>query len=342
MGPFFFFQRNSMGKVVGLTYDVREEYVFKDGDPVDAHAEFDHEITIATIAQAIGKQGHRVVRIGNASSLLKHISALDVDIVFNISEGMSGRNRESQVPIILEMHNIPYVGSDGLTLALTLDKVMAKKILIAENIPTPRFAEVHDAAFLDGKVDHLAYPLIVKARHEGSSKGITEASRVENKNDLKRQIEFITTSYKQPALIEEFIRGSEFTVGIIGNENPLVMPAVQIEIDGELNLGDKFYTFARISSPRLQYICPARVPESFEKKLRELALKTYHAVECKDFGRVDFRVDGQGNPYVLEINPLPSLSVEDIFMIVTGVLKMTYDELIGKILQAGLARYGLQ
>ncbi|MFC1703654.1 ATP-grasp domain-containing protein [Candidatus Omnitrophota bacterium] len=330
-----------MGNVVGLTYDLKEDYVLKEGDPQDLYAEFDPAVTVNIIIDALKKRGHTVKKIGNAQNLLHTIDKLKVDIVFNISEGLTGRNRESQVPIILEMYNIPFVGSDGLTLALTLDKIMAKKIFLAENIPTPRFAELKDAGSLNGQVGHLDFPMIVKTRHEGSSKGLTEKSRVENEKRLKEQIGFVTERYHQPALVEEFIQGSEFTVGIIGNEDPLVFPAVQVEIDGKVDLGDMFYTFARITSDRLKYICPARIPKKLEKKMRAIALQAYKAVECRDFGRVDFRVDAKGNPYVLEINPLPCLSIDDTFNTVTKEIGMSYEEVVDAILHAALQRYGL-
>ncbi|MFC1594608.1 hypothetical protein ACFL38_04705, partial [Candidatus Omnitrophota bacterium] len=138
-----------------------------------------------------------------------------------------------------------------------------------------------------------------------------------------------------------FIRGTEFTVGIIGNEKPLVFPPVQVKIDGKVNLGDMFYTFARISSDRLQYVCPPHIPKRLENKIKDLALRAYRAVECKDFGRVDFRVDTKGNPYVLEINPLPCLSLDDVFSIVTDEIGMSFEEVIDVVLHAALERYCL-
>jgi D-alanine-D-alanine ligase len=327
-------------KTVGLTYDLKTDYEFKENDPPDANAEFDHPSTIGVIARAIESQGVKVKKIGNAPSLLEKIDHLNVDIVFNISEGVSGRNRESQVPVLLEMAGIPFVGSDALTLGLTLDKVMAKKIFIAEGIPTPRFFEVKSCdSLLDS--DHLKFPLIVKPRFEGSSKGLSDDSRVENFAELKKQVEYITSTYKQPALIEEFISGQEFTVAIVGNDPPEALPVVQIKIDGRLKLKDKFYTFARITSDRLEYICPARISQALSKQIIDLALKTYNAVECRDFGRVDFRVDSQGRPYVLEINPLPSLSTEDVFMLLAKNIGISYPEMIGKILNSALKRYAL-
>ncbi len=325
-------------KTVGLTYDLKTDYKFKDGDPADANAEFDHPSTIDVIADAIEANNFKVERIGNAGNLLERLASLKVDIVFNISEGVSGRNRESQVPAILEMAGIPFVGADALTLGLTLDKVMAKKIFIADKIPTPRFFEVNSGEQLSN-TNHYKFPLIVKPRFEGSSKGLSENSRVETKEELREQVEYIVNTYKQPALIEEFISGQEFTVAIIGNDTPEIMPVVQIKIDGKLKLNDKFYTFARITSDRLEYVCPAKISAELKKILNELALKTYRAVECRDFGRVDFRVDQEGRPYVLEINPLPSLSTEDVFKLVAENIGITYEDIIGKILNSAIKRY---
>jgi len=327
-------------KTVGLTYDLKTDYQFKDGDPLDANAEFDHPSTIDVIASAIEANGFKVERIGNAGNLLERISSLKVDIVFNISEGLTGRNRESQVPILLEMAGIPFVGADALTLGLTLDKVMAKKIFIAEKIPTPKFFEVSSMAEL-ANTNHYKFPLIVKPRFEGSSKGLSESSRVQTQQELAKQVEYVVTTYKQPALVEEFISGQEFTVALVGNDPVEVLPVVQIKIDGKLKLNDKFYTFARITSDRLEYICPAKIPADLKKKIDELALKTYKSVECCDFGRVDFRVDNEGKPYVLEINPLPSLSTEDVFMLLAQNTGITYEQMIGKILNSAIKRHNL-
>jgi len=335
-----FFWENIMGKVVGLTYDLKTDYKFKEGDPKDANAEFDARSTISVIAKALEKGGNKVERIGNVNNLLEKLNNLSVDIVFNISEGLHGRNRESQVPVLLEMKGIPYVGSDGLTLGATLDKAIAKKILLSEGIPTPRFMEAKDTQALEN-LDHLKFPLIVKPRYEGSSKGLSEQSRVENRADLKKQVEFVVETYHQPALIEEFISGSEYTVALIGNDQPEVLPPVAIKIDGRFKLEDKFYTFARIKSNRLEYVCPEHMSKDLKEKICDMALKSYLALECRDFGRVDFRVDNSGKPYVLEINPLPSLSSEDVFMTIAKHMKVSYDSLINRILDAAVARYNL-
>ena len=324
---------------VGITYNVKSEFVLKPGDPPDLNAEFDHEETISHIERACREGGHEVARIGNARRLLEQMGRLGVDIVFNIAEGYGGRNRESQVPILLEMMGMPFVGADGLTLGLTLDKVLTKKLLIAEGIPTPRFVEVRDPETLWRA--ELTYPLIVKLQCEGSSKGLSERSLVNTPQELRAQVEWLTRAYQKPSIfVEEFVAGQEFTVAIVGNEAPEVYPVVQVALDGQTNLGRKFFTFAYLRSGA-DYICPAPIPEPLAKRLQELALRTYQAVECRDFGRVDFRVDERGNPYVLEINPLPSLSVEDVFVFVAKTKGLTHYQIINRILDAALARCGL-
>jgi len=329
-----------MIKKIGLTFDLKTDYQIQPGEPADIVAELDNERTINEISQAILANGYEVERIGNVKNILKKLPNLNVDLILNIAEGYKGRNRESQVPLILEMYNIPFIGSDALTLGLTLDKILTKKILISENIPTPKFFEIKDVNELKD-VNHIEFPLIVKPRCEGSSKGLSEKSRVTDMESLRRQAELIITNYKQPALVEEFISGKEFTVPIVGNDHPEVFPAVQVSIDDKLDLGDAFYTFARLTSDKLKYVCPAQISQELEHKMRDAALRTYKAVDCRDLGRVDFRVDNKENIYVLEINPLPILSHEDAFMIVAQQTKIGYNGIINKIIDSAKKRLNL-
>ena len=329
-----------MIKKIGLTFDLKTDYKPNQDDPQDIVAEFDSERTIGEISSALEANGFKVERIGNAQNLIKRLPDLGVDLVLNIAEGYKGRNRESQVPLLLEMYDVPFIGADALTLGLTLDKLLAKKIFVAEGIPTPKFFEVDSVDELE-RISDYNFPLFVKPRYEGSSKGLSEASRVTDIEGLRRQVELITQVYKQSVLVEEFIKGREFTVAIIGNNPPEVFPSVQVEIDNEINLGDKFYTFARITSDRLKYVCPAKISENLENELRQLALRVYKAVDCRDFGRVDFRVDDNDKPFVLEINPLPILSHEDTFMIVAEYTKIGYNGIIKKIVDAAIKRLNL-
>jgi D-alanine-D-alanine ligase len=330
-----------LARTIGLTYDLKSDYKFRKGDPPDANAEFDHSETVDIIVCSIESLGYEVKRLGNARQLLERIRDLGVDIVFNITEGRGSRNRESQVPVMLEMFGIPFVGADGLTLGLTLDKLLAKKIFLSENIPTPGFFEARN--IYDFNPDGLKFPLFVKPRYEGTSKGLTEKSRVENIDKLKQQVDYILKAYKQPALIEEFICGYEYTVAIVGNDPIEVFPPVLTKIDGREKAGELFYTYQRVLlSDSIEYVFdPPQLNKDLKIKIMELAKRTYEAVECRDFGRVDFRVDEENNPYVLEINPLPSLSVEDVFMTIAKGLGITYSQMLGKILDSAFRRYGV-
>ncbi len=329
-----------MGKVIGITYDLKSDWELQSNDPTDTNAEFDKPETIERVITALENGGHTVKRIGNINALLAQIESLDVDIVFNMCEGARGRNRESQVPVMLEMKGIPFVGADGLTLAATLDKVMAKRLFISEGISTPRFFEANPGDDLD-EINTIGFPLMVKTRHEGSSKGISGESRVNNIEELRRQVDLINNIYDQPALVEEFISGTEFTVAVLGNDDPKAMPVVQVSIDGNVELGEEFYTHGRIASDSLQYICPANIMNELTARIQALAVRVYKCVECRDFGRVDFRVDEKGHLYVLEINPLPSLDVQDVFNIFPNVFGSNYDEIVNKVVDFALKRYNI-
>jgi D-alanine-D-alanine ligase len=223
-----------------------------------------------------------------------------------------------------------------------LDKIIAKKVFIADGILTPKFVEIKSIDQIDAALP-LKFPMFVKPRFEGSSKGLSESSRVATREDLRKQVELIVTKYKQPALVEEFIRGTEFTVAILGTQSPEVLPVVQIKIDGELDLKDKFYTFGHITrSDAVEYIVPAPISAGLMKKISDVSLAAYNAIECRDFGRVDIRVDERGTPYVLEINPLPSLSTEDVFSIISRYQGITYDRMIVRILECAIKRYNLK
>src|SRR5262245_45507196 len=301
-----------MGRKIGLTYNLKTDWAIGSDEPKDSNAEFDKPETIERVVKALEANGHKVQKIGNAEALLKVIDGLDVDIVLNLAEGRRGRNRESEVPVILEMKGIPFVGSDGLTMGITLDKVVAKKIFISEGIPTPKFFTAEKGDNVE-KLNTIGYPLIVKTSQEGSSKGISKDSKVTNLEQLKERVRYVTETYSQPALVEQFIKGMECTVAVIGNTPPQVMPIIQTCIDGKLNLGEEFYTNARIYSDAIKYLCPAKFSDQLTQKVQDICLRVYKAVGCRDFGRIDLRIDENENPYVLEINPLPSLDKEDVF-----------------------------
>ncbi|MFH1779064.1 MAG: ATP-grasp domain-containing protein [Candidatus Omnitrophota bacterium] len=332
-----------MPLLIGLVFDLKP-VVKSIKKPNDFLAEFDTEETISSIENALARCGSSVLKIGSAKSLLEVLPRLQCDIIFNIAEGEDGRNRESQVPAILEVVDIPYVGSDALTLAISLDKVFAKRIFAYHNIPTPRYFECKDERNIVVSKG-LNFPLIVKPRYEGSAKGITPDSKVSSDRELKRQVKRIIKIYDQPALVEEFISDREFTVGIIGNENPLIFPVVQRHLEAKTNLSSHIFEKCGYDKSRLKYQELSEIESDLELEIKRLSLEAFRAIECRDFARVDFRVGScastQGNEkiYVLEINPLPSLATDDYFALSAESFGMSYDEMINMILEAAVKRY---
>ena len=328
---------------IGFTYDAKADYKLSSGEEKDKYSEFDTEETLSEIESALESGGYRVERIGNAKSLLKKLLAGQKwDIVFNIAEGVSGRNRESQVPAILEMFDIPYTGSDALTMGLTLDKAAAKKILGYHKLSTPGFVEASTPA--DLKNLGLKFPVIVKPAREGTSKGISSDSVAKDVTGVEKRVKKIVEKYDQPALVEEFISGQEFTVAIIGTDGPEVLPPVQISLKGNTDLGDEFYTHSRaqLENSEIEYVCPSKAPTALLNRIEALALDSYKALGCRDLGRIDIRVDRKGTPYFIECNPLPHLGSVDVFPLVAKAMGITHDKLICRILEHGLKRYKIK
>ncbi|PKN01707.1 MAG: D-alanine--D-alanine ligase [Elusimicrobia bacterium HGW-Elusimicrobia-1] len=325
---------------VGFTYDAKADYKLEPGDAPDKYAEFDSEETLSEIEGALKSGGHEVVRIGHARSLLEKLRAGEKwDIVFNIAEGIKGRNREAQVPVILEMFDIPYVGSDGLSMAATLDKAVAKILVSAAGVRTPRFMEASSPA--DLAAFNLKFPVIVKPAAEGTSKGVSGDSRVSDIESLKKIAGALLDKYRQTILVEEFVSGKEFTVAVIGNSPPEALPPVQVSINGKLDLGDDFYFHARVTDPSIKYFCPSKISKSLDDKLKKLAVDAYKALGCRDLSRIDIRTDRDDEPFFLECNPLPNLGLIDVFPLVAEAMGTTYEKIVLKILEHGAERYGL-
>ncbi|MCM8778462.1 MAG: ATP-grasp domain-containing protein [Candidatus Omnitrophica bacterium] len=329
-----------------VIYNLKRKNFFK-GIPRDFYSEFDSYKTVKAIADALRERGHRV-RLKEANGqLLSYLidQKREIDFVFNIAEGINGYpSRESQVPAILDFLEIPYTGSNVLTLAISLDKFYTKKLCIVENIPTPKFQFFPTEK---EKIDSsLRFPLIVKPNAEGSAKGITKDSVVYNKQKLREQINRVIRDYKQPALVEEFIEGKEITVGILGNDSPVVFPLLEIDFSSCRGSGEFFYSWRmkEFQGDRTKHLtptfyCPARIEEKVAKKISELALKAYRAIGCFDFSRIDFRLDRENNPYFLEINPLPGLDpIESNFPLMARTAGISYKELVNKILEVALKR----
>ncbi|OGG05723.1 hypothetical protein A3D05_06395 [Candidatus Gottesmanbacteria bacterium RIFCSPHIGHO2_02_FULL_40_24] len=321
---------------IGLTYDLESDYPLNPASAPDANSEFDSSRTIRSVKEGIYENGYELVDIGNFENLLNIRKTLrsKADLVFNIAEGIKGRNREAQVPQLLEYLNIPYVGSDALTMSLTLDKIITKQILISYKIPTPNYFSYQESGF---KNINLKFPLIVKPRWEGSSMAITSESVVKTKQNLIGRVNYIKEKYRQPALVEEFINGSEFTVSVIGNSPPQALIPMKVILNGN-EMRDKIFDNSYIRTENIAYI-PIAGNNILEAKLRDLAIKTYDAVGCLDFARVDFRVNKQGGIFVLEINPLPALNKKDALAVSAKYTGWSFSLLLEKIIKAALNRY---
>ncbi|MDD5196690.1 MAG: ATP-grasp domain-containing protein [Candidatus Omnitrophica bacterium] len=330
---------------IALTYNLKKK---DDTKPADYFSECDSAETISAIVAALKKKGHHVEAIDvEYPRLFSYFRENSVDMVFNIAEGQSGRFRESEVPAILDYLNIPYTGSNTFSLALALNKALTKKILKAENIPTPNFQ-----VFLKGTEElspELKFPLIVKPNCEGSAKGINKKNVVHNAADLFKRVREILDTYHQEALVEEFIEGRELTVGILENGKPKVLPILEIDFSGCRNSGEYFYSWKmkeHQGNKRLGLVpvfhCPARLDKETEERVKDVALKTHRAVGCLDISRTDIRLDKFNTPYVLEINPLPGLDPkESNFPIMAYADGMQYEDLIEAIILNASERKGL-
>lgn len=324
---------------VGITYNLKKDFPQPENQPIDLLEEFDAEETIDAIREALEGEGHEVIKLGGDTGLIDRLRQTSVDIVFNIAEGLEGRNREAHIPALLEFLNIPYTGSDPLTLSLTLDKAMAKRIVMSQNVPTPRFKKVERIEDLDGL--DLRYPLFVKLCYEGSSKGVRLDSKILDHLSLIKKTRWLLDHYGSPLLVEEFVSGPEFTVGILGNEDPFILGVMQIEIKGQ-SPEESIYSLEikREWEEKVRYHCPPPIDQNLLKKIEEVALRAYRALECRDVSRVDIRVGGNSTPYFLEVNPLPGLSpVYGDLVIMARSMGWDYARLVKTIFHHALKRY---
>ena len=325
---------------VGITYNLKKDFSRRENQPIDLLEEFDTEETIDAIRKVLEGEGHDVIKLGGDAGLIDRLRQSPVDIVFNIAEGLQGRNREAHIPALLEFLNIPYTGSDPLTLSLTLDKAMAKRVLMSQGIPTPRFRKVERVEDLHGL--DLRYPLFVKLCHEGSSMGVRLDSKTLDADALKEKTAELLKTYGSPLLVEEFVKGPEFTVGILGNQDPFVLGVMQIEIKGRPS-EESIYSLEikREWEEKVRYHCPPMIDRDLARKIEEVALRSYRALECRDVSRVDIRVGEDQTPYFLEVNPLPGLSpvYGDLVMIARN-MGWDYAKLVKTIFHHALKRYG--
>ena len=323
---------------VGFTYNVKRVKPALDGTR-DEEAEYDAPATIQAVREAIAAAGHEVIDLEATADLPALIETTRPDLVFNMAEGIKGRNRESQVPALLELLDIPYSGSDPAALNIALDKALAKKIVRQHGILTPNFFTMNTGK--ERLPRDLRFPLIVKPVAEGSSKGVHATSVVENEGELREAAQKMIAKYDQPALVEDYIGGREFTVGMLGERRPKVLPLMEVVfLDESENRPVYSFEFKQDWSSKIRYDVPARLEPAQLKALERAARECFIALGCRDVARVDFRMDEQGKIYFLECNPLPGLTPgwSDLVLIAKAA-GIEYDALIAEILSGAIRRY---
>jgi len=326
---------------VGLSYDLKETIAPQQVSCDDAFEEYDSSETVELIAAALEAEGHKVTMLVGGREFLGKILHDKVDFVFNISEGRGTyRSREAQVPSILEMLDIPYSGSDPQCLAICLDKPLTKKLVASEGVSTPNWRVIFNRQELH-QIDSydFTFPAIVKPAYEGSSKGISLTSVVEDAKQAIEVVESLLEKYHQPAIVEEVILGDEVTVGIIGNSPPKALGIMRI-LPKQKN-GYFLYTLEvkRNYLELVDYECPAALEEEVLQRIQDSGLRAFKALGCRDFARLDFRISTTGVPYFLEINPLPGLGTHSDLVIMAKKMGWSHKQLISAVLNAAIERY---
>lgn len=329
---------------VGLVFETFDTYSRDPSDPADAHVEFEPESTIGALESAIEFLGHRPHRLGSPLVLLETASRgglAGIDVAFNLAEGFGGRNREAWAPVVLEMAGIPTIGSDALSLSLSLDKAWANRHVAAAGVPVAAQSTLASGREAERADLPAAFPLFVKPRWEGTAKGIRASSRVADRAALVAEVDRVTRSYRQPALVEAFVPGPEYTVTLIGNAPPEALPVVQRALERETGIGLHALEGPGADAEGLDHVTPGALEPVLEAELAELAVLAFEALDCRDFARADFRLDEAGRPVFLEINPLPTFATDGTFAILAELEGVSLDEMLGRCVRAGLRRLGL-
>ncbi|OHB58931.1 MAG: D-alanine--D-alanine ligase [Planctomycetes bacterium GWF2_50_10] len=322
--------------LIALTYDLRKDYIAMGFSPEDV-AEFDSEETIDAIDNTIRGLGHQTVRVGNGWNLVKMLAGgARWDLVFNIAEGLYGTSREAQVPAICELYGLRYTFSDPLVCSVTLDKSITKRIIRDHGLATPAFAVVSTMADVE-KVD-LGFPLFAKPLAEGTGKGVTDASRVLDRLQLKNICAELLVKHNQPVLVEEFLPGREFTTAILGTgSDARILGTMEVEIIDKS--AGSIYSYT--NKEQCESLCRYHYPttDKLANEAAALALAAHKALGCRDASRADIRCDKTGRPAFMEINPLAGLhpTHSDLPMIATAH-NISYASVIGSIIDSACKR----
>lgn len=320
---------------IGLTYDLRDDYMAL-GFSREAVAEFDCVETVAAIDGVLKGLGCNTCRIGNVRELMRRlVDGERFDLVFNIAEGLTGFGREAQVPAILEAYGIPYTFSDPMVLSLTLHKGMTKHVVKSMGFPTPDFAVINQPSDID--TVQIPFPLFVKPVAEGTSRGISDESRVVDTAGLQRVCTKLLETYHQPVLVESFLPGREFTVGVLGTgESARAIGVMEMHFTSEAEATGYSYLNKAEWETRVTY---RTIDGPAASDMERLAVGIWRGLLCRDGGRVDFRMDAAGQPSFLEINPLAGLNPSYSDLCILARLKgMDYATLIGSIVRSAMTR----
>jgi D-alanine-D-alanine ligase len=320
---------------VGITYDLRDEYL-QMGFGEEETAEFDRESTIAAIENTLQELGFRTDRIGHIRNLVIRLSRGDRwDLVFNIAEGLYGAGREAQVPALLDAYRIPYVFSGPLVLALTLDKALTKVVVRAAGIPTPDHHVIYTTGDIE-KID-LPFPLFAKPLAEGTGKGIDAKSVIRNREQLSDVCRSLLQRYRQPVLVERYLSGREFTVGIVGSgEQARCVGVIEIILNDSAEEGVYSYVNKEECEERIFY---SRTDQAAWDACAELGLNVWRSLRCEDGGRVDIRFDDQGKAHFLEVNPLAGMHPEHSDLpILASLHGISYTRLMGMIMDSAIQK----
>ena len=321
--------------IVGLTYDLRSEYL-KQGYTELETAEFDRDDTVVAIETTLHQLGYKTERIGNIRQLAEAlVNGRRWDIVFNFCEGLNGIGREAQVPALLDAYKIPYVFSGPLVLALTLHKAMTKSVIRGAGIPTPDFFLIKLIKDIDRV--NLPYPLFVKPVAEGTGKGIDASSVINNFNELKLRSTYLLEEFHQPVLVETYLSGREFTVGIVGTgEEARSVGVMEILLNKDAEKNVYSYVNKEECEELVEYVL-SNGPEA--KACEKVSLDAWRVLECEDGGRVDIRFDGKGIPNFVEVNPLAGLHpLHSDLPILTTKNGIPYQELIKMIMDSAVKK----
>lgn len=343
---------------IALVGNLKDDFEPDLDDPPDAGAEFDRRDTIEAIASALEADGHWVYFCEADHTLPEALGNLRPHICFNIAEGIGGDGREAQVPALCELLGIPYTGSRVVANAISLDKTLTKRIWSQVGLPTAPFQEVKSLE--DARRVDLSFPLFVKPASEGTGMGIDPGAVVHNRAELEERVDWVLKAYQQPALVEAYLEGREFTVGFIGNPGDPSrrrhselydaggyhwFPVLEIDTHTSLSPGvyghdAKSMELELPGAPA--YLCPADISESLRTRLVDLARGAAQAIGARDVSRIDLRLGADGQPYLLEINTLPGLNplISDL-CIMAAAEGMPYQILINEILYLAAERFGM-